>query len=320
MANWTEENIPNLKGKIAIVTGGNSGLGYESVKALARKNAHVILAARNNEKAHAARATLLKEVPNGSIEIMPLDLSDLESVRAFADTYRDCYDRLDILINNAGMMSPTRQESAQRLELQIGTNHFGHFALTGLLLDTLLATPDSRVVTVSSALYQTTRLDLADLHSHQQYNMMNAYAKSKLANLYFMRELYHRLLQRGSTTLSVAAHPGGANTGFKWEEPWFLRTIGNAIMPFLNQSAAMGALPQLHAATDPTVKSGDHFGPRYAFRGYPRLEPLRPYALERDIGSRLWEISEETTGVRYESLEPLLMAYPQLSTYQRQGV
>lgn len=320
MANWTADDIPNLKGKIAIVTGGNSGLGYESVLALARKNAHVILAARNDEKARAARATILKEVPTASIEIMRLNLSDLESVRAFAEIYRDCYDRLDILINNAGMMSPTRQESAQGLELQMGTNHFGHFALTGLLLNTLLATPHSRVVTVSSALYQTTRLDLADLHSHRQYSMINTYAKSKLANLYFMRELYHRLLQRGSTTLSVAAHPGGANTGFKWEEPWFLRTIGNTLMPFLNQSAAMGALPQLLAATAPTVKSGDYFGPRFAVRGYPRLEPLRPFALDRDIGARLWEISEETTGVRYESLEPLFIASPKPLTYQLQGV
>lgn len=319
MANWTADDIPNLKGKIAIVTGGNSGLGYESVVALARKNAHVILAARNDEKARAARTQILKEVPTASIETMRLDLSDLESVQAFAEVYRDCYDRLDILINNAGMMSLTRQESVQGLELQMGTNHFGHFALTGRLLDTLLATPDSRVVTVSSSLYQNARLDLDDLHSHGQYDMFNVYAKSKLANLYFMRELYHRLLQRGSTTLSVAAHPGSANTGFKFQGSWLLRTVANTVMPWFNQSAAMGALPQLHAATAPTVKSGDYFGPRFAVRGYPRLEPLRPFALDRDIGAQLWEISEETTGVRYETLEPLFIAPPQPLIYQLQG-
>jgi NAD(P)-dependent dehydrogenase (short-subunit alcohol dehydrogenase family) len=308
MANWTADQIPNLQGKIAIVTGGNSGLGYESVLALARKNAHVVLAARNDAKAQAARAMVMKEVPNASIELLRLDLSDLDSVRTFADAFHSCHERLDILINNAGMMVPTRQETAQGMELQMGTNHFGHFALTGLLLETLLATPNSRVVTVSSALYQTARLDLDDLHSRRNYDMINVYAKSKLANLYFMRELYHRLMQRGSTTLSVAAHPGGANTSFKWEEPWFLRTIGNALMPFMNQSAAMGALPQLLAATDPTVKSGNYFGPRFAFRGYPRLESLRPYALDRDIGARLWEMSEEATGVYYEALQARVMA------------
>lgn len=309
MTNWTTAQIPNLKGKVAIVTGGTGGLGYESVLELARNHAHVVIAARNEAKAQAARIRILQELPTASLEIIPLDLGNLQSVHAFVEAFRSCHDRLDILINNAGVAAATRYETSDGFELQMGVNHLGHFALTGLLLEQLLSTPHSRIVTVSSGMYSSGWLHFDDLQRVQQRNVIAGYPDSKLANIHFMRELHHRLERMGSSTRSLAAHPGLSKSEMAVEGAGWARLLvwyTNVSRRFLGQSVAMAVLPQLYAATAADVQGGTLIGPEHRRVGYPRVEPMVAHALDRDIGAQLWEISETLTGVRYEALHPVM--------------
>jgi len=302
--NWTTNDIPDQSGKIIIITGANSGLGYESTLALAEKGAHVVMACRNTQKGLVAMAPILDANPTVSLEVMPLDLSDLDSVRTFAEAFRKKHDRLDILMNNAGVMAiPQREETADGFEAQLGTNHLGHFALTGLLLDLLLATPNSRVVTVSSNVHKMGGVKFDDLNSEQSYSQWGAYFQSKTANLLFAYELQRRLAKVGADTNSVAAPPGYAATHLQ---------RSSVVFAFLNrfvaQDQAMGALPQLRVATDPEVQGGDYYGPDAFFeqRGYPVKAQPKSTALDEEAAGQLWWASEEMTGVQYQVLGNML--------------
>lgn len=297
---WTADDIPNQTGKIAVITGANSGLGYESAVALAAKGAHVVMACRSPKKAEQAKADLLARVPNASVELAALDLSSLASVRAFAEGFKAKHAKLDILMNNAGLMAIPKTPTADGFESQFGVNHLAHFALTGLLLDRLLAAPGSRVVNVSSQAHTGGRINFDDLQGDKSYSRFGAYAQSKVANILFTRELQKHLDHAGAPVLSVAAHPGVAATS--------LFEVGfapvDAVLKFgaglFGQNAAMGALPQLYAATAPDVQGAEYFGPRRGVRGYPARQTPTRYAQDDGIAARLWEVSEQLTGVRYE--------------------
>jgi len=307
MAKWTVKDIPALPGKVAIVTGANSGLGLETSAELARAGATIVMACRDPRRATAAVAEVQCRAPGATVEAMALDLADLASVRSFVAAYKAKYGRLDILCNNAGVMHLPYQKTRDGFEMQVGTNHLGHFALTGLLLDLLKATPGSRVVTVSSVAHKVTRgIDLDDLNwERRPYSKGDAYAKSKLANLMFHFELQRRLKQAGSSVLAVAAHPGysATNIGFgtKDKTPWWKRlamNIGNALFA---QSAAKGSLPSLYAATVAEIRSGDYIGPDgfIEFMGHPKRVGCRAEARDPQLIERLWTLSEQLTGVRY---------------------
>ncbi|ROH93471.1 SDR family NAD(P)-dependent oxidoreductase [Stagnimonas aquatica] len=303
---WTRAHLPSLAGRQAIVTGANSGLGLETAVGLAAAGAHLVLACRSPERSSAALAELRRRVPGASAELMRLDLSDLASVRAFADQYGGR--RLDILVNNAGVMALPYATTKDGFELQIGTNHLGHFALTGLLLPRLLATPGARVVTVASIAHRAASgFALDDLHWQQRpYNKAQAYACSKLANLLFSLELDRRLRAAGHGLIAVAAHPGYAATNIGLNtadgernalEKLAIR-IGNALFA---QSAAGGALPSLRAAGDPAVRGGEYYGPRglFQFVGAPVKVGHHPRAGDPELARRLWQQSEQVTGLRY---------------------
>jgi NAD(P)-dependent dehydrogenase (short-subunit alcohol dehydrogenase family) len=310
MARWDTQGMPDLTGKVAVVTGANSGLGLETTTALAAKGAHVVMACRNAGKAEAAMAEVRRRQPGAKLEFMPLDLGDLASVAAFADEFRGRHKRLDLLVNNAGVMFSPRGETADGFETHMGTNHLGHFALTGRLLDVVRAAPDSRIVVVASEFARLGRIPLDDLNSRRRYARMPAYANAKLANLMFALELQRRLEKSGSGTIAVASHPGYSATnlqtaGVSMGDPDALARFGEWSMRYLNrwvaQSAAMGALPSLLAATAPSVKGGDYYGPEHLFglRGYPVHASKPPQARNEAVAARLWALSEELTGVRY---------------------
>ncbi len=302
---WTTADIPDLTGKVMIVTGANTGLGFETAKELARKGAQVVLACRSLEKGQDAARRIQAEIPHARLDPMVLDLASLRSVRAFAEAFRARYDRLDRLINNAGIMMTPYGKTEDGFEQQFGVNHLGHFALTGLLIDHLLATPGARVVNVSSNAHRWGEMDFANLMFEQGgYSPTKAYARSKLANLLFTYELQRRFQARGADAMAVAAHPGTSRTELTryLEQRWYVRLLMPLMAPF-SQSAAMGALPTLRAATDPNVRGGEYYGPDgfMEMKGYPvRVEPI-PAARDPETARRLWEISEELTGVRYLS-------------------
>jgi NAD(P)-dependent dehydrogenase (short-subunit alcohol dehydrogenase family) len=309
MTRWTEADLPDLRGKTALVTGANSGLGLETSRALASRGAHVILACRGADKAQAAMASIRERVPNASLEALSLDLSNLLSVRAAATAFKAAHATLDLLINNAGVMTLPYGKTRDGFEMLFGTNHLGHFALTGLLLDVLRATPGARVVTVSSVAHKSGRLALDDLHwERRKYSRGGAYGQSKLANLMFMLELDRRLRRAGIDVLSVAAHPGYAATnivfGGSAATPSPLRRIWNRLAAIGNlmlaQPAALGALPTLYAATAPGMSGGEYVGPHgpLEFRGYPVVVRPARHALDEGAAKRLWALSEEMTGVR----------------------
>lgn len=302
---WTTVDIPKLTGKTIVITGANAGLGYESALALADKGAHVIMACRNPQKAATAQADLLARSPHASVELAALDLSSLASIRAFAEAVKSKHNKLDILINNAGLMAIPKAKTADGFEMQFGVNHLGHFALTGLLLDRLLAAPGSRVVNVSSQAHTGGKINFDDLQSEKSYSRFGAYAQSKVANILFTRELHKRLDHAGAHLISVAAHPGVSATN--------LFELGfaplDAIIKFgvglIGQKAGQGALPQLYAAVAPEVAGGDYIGPHGGMRGYPvRVQPTA-YAQNDAVAERLWEVSEQLTGVRYDALRVL---------------
>lgn len=306
MAPWTLTHAPLQLDRIAVVTGANTGIGYVTARELARKGAEVVLACRNAEKGGAARARLLEEVPGARAELAALDLADLSSVRAFAEAFGASHQRLDLLINNAGIMMVDEGTTADGFERQIGTNHLGHFALTGLLLDRILATPDSRIVTVSSIAHRGARIDLDDLMmTRGGYNRGIAYGRSKLANLLFALELDRRLRAAGSETRSIAAHPGVAATDLS--DHLFpndvVRAVAKPVLRLL-RGADDGALPILRAATDPTILGGQYVGPGGPGEalGRPSLAEPSEEARDAQTAADLWARSVELTGVTFDPL------------------
>ncbi len=304
---WTTEQIPDQKGRTAIVTGANSGLGLVSARELARRGASVVLACRNAEKGAAALEAISRVAPRARLELAALDLGSLTSVQAFAEQFRSTHDGLDLLLNNAGVMAPPRQVTAERFELQFGTNHLGHFALTGRLIGAMEGREDARVVTLSSNAHKMGRIDFDDLQSERRYNRWRAYGQSKLADLMCALELDRRLRAAGSTVKSLAAHPGYAATNLQAAAA---PTLDRIVMVFTNalaaQSADRGALPSLYAATEPGLEGGIYVGPDGIgeFRGYPRRVSPNGAARDEQVAARLWEVSEELTGVRYELARP----------------
>ena len=293
---WTEQQIPDQHGRVAVVTGANTGLGFETARMLAARGARVVLAVRDVEKGHRAATRMA-----GDVTVQALDLGSLDSVRSAAADLRATHPRLDLLVNNAGVMYTPRRTTADGFELQFGTNHLGHFALTGLLLDRLLPVPGSRVVTVSSVGHRIrAAIHFDDLQWERSYSRVGAYGQAKLANLMFTYELQRRLAPLG-TTVAVAAHPGVSDTELIRNSPAALRVPLGWLAPLLTQDAAMGALPTLRAATDPAVLGGQYYGPggRGEVRGHPRVVTSSPDSLDQGAQQRLWTASEELTGVTY---------------------
>ncbi len=295
---WTAADIPDQSGRVAVVTGANSGLGVATARELARAGARIVIACRNVEKGEEAAAS----IETGEVEVRALDLADLSSVREFASGFGD--GRVDLLINNAGVMAPPRRQTKDGFESQFGTNHLGHFALTGLLLPALLAAPAPRVVTISSGAHHIGTIHFDNLQGERRYNNWLWYGQSKLANLMFCFELQRRASAAGTDLLSMAAHPGYAATNLQTAGPahWYERiggAIGNVVIA---QSAEMGALPTLFAATKPDLPGGTFVGPDGFMeqRGHPHVVTAAKRAYDEDAWRRLWEVSEELTGVRYE--------------------
>ena len=304
---WTPAAIPDLSGTRMVVTGANSGLGLVTARELARRGAVVLMTARDEDKGAQAVRRVRADVPDATVEAAVLDLADLASVRAFAAAQGGR--PLDVLVNNAGVMAIPPRLSADGFELQMGTNHLGHFALTGLLMPALLQRPLARVVTVSSFVHWFGSLDLGDLMSERAYDPWTAYFRSKLANLLFTRELARRAALAGADLRSVAAHPGYARTNLQSAGPRMAgRRATESVMQVatlaLGQSAETGALPQLRAATDPGVRNDDFFGPRglAGQRGLPTRVRRSANARDDSAARLLWEMSEELTGVRFEGL------------------
>ena len=303
MTNWTKDNIPNLHGKIIIITGANSGLGYESSLALAEKGARVIMACRNLVRGQQSLEAIKQVVPAAELELMELDLANLNSIRAFAKLFKSKYDKLDVLINNGGPIIAVRGMTEDGFESHFGINHLGHFMLTGLLLDVLLNTPSSRIVTVGSRMHTTGKMEWDDLMSEGSYDRTRAYKQSKLANMLFAFELNRRLEAKGSSTKAVAAHPGLAKTS--WADnnlDGFMKLLGKIMSLTSYQSASMGALPLLYAATDSKVKPGGYYGPEHDTKGYPVEVRAGNAAYDETDAKKLWDLSEKLTGVKYEVL------------------
>ncbi|WP_368666313.1 oxidoreductase [Ammoniphilus sp. CFH 90114] len=294
--------IRKVKGMKIIITGANSGIGYEAAKFLARHGAHIVLAVRSEEKGRYAVQSIEKEHQGASVSTMKLDLSDLASVKRFSDAYQERFDQLGILINNAGVMAPPYQKTKDGFELQFGANHLGHFALTGQLLPLLKATPSARVVTLSSIAHRGASIDFNNLDGSKGYNKMKFYGQSKLANLLFAKELDNRLKKAEINVISLACHPGIASTNlFKLggeRMQSFLKTLLQAFF----QSPEMGVLPTLYAATEPTLKGGEYIGPdgRGNRKGNPHIEVPAKEVYNEATMKKLWDVSEELTGVVYD--------------------
>ncbi|MTV26896.1 SDR family NAD(P)-dependent oxidoreductase [Nitriliruptoraceae bacterium ZYF776] len=302
MTRWTLDDLPDLTGRTALVTGANAGLGWWTARGLARGGAHVILACRDPRRAAAAAEQLREDLPNASLELRTLDLADLASVASLADDVRREHDRLDLLINNAGIMAVDEARTVDGFELQVGVNHLGHFALTGRLLPLLVASPGSRVVTVSSLGHRAAgRLRRDDLLFERSYDRWRPYFQSKLANLLFTLELDRRLRAEGAPTAALAAHPGSSHTDLGTEGSSWVNRASAVVAPLVTQPASQGALPTLRAATDTTLKGGTFVGPRFRVAGRPRVETPARAARRTDDAAWLWERSTDLTGV-----EPLV--------------
>ncbi len=305
MTNWKKSDMPDLKGKVAIVTGANSGIGYETARALAGKGATVVLACRSLERGGQAAATIREIFPPADLNVIELDLASLNSVRKFAETFHGKYDRLDLLINNGGPIVGPKSVTADGFETHFGVNHIGHFALTGLLLDVLLRTPSSRVVSVTSRMHAEGKINWDDLNSQESYNRMESYRQSKLANILFAFELSRRLEAAEADVTSVAVHPGLVNTN--WANNNFnglMRFLMNQLSRFTYQSPEMGALPLLYAAASPDVKTGGYYGPEADTKGYPVEVRAGEVAYDEDSARRLWDVSEELSGVKFKAINP----------------
>ncbi|MFG3285069.1 oxidoreductase [Streptomyces sp. NPDC048111] len=301
---WTADRIPDQTERVFVVTGANSGLGLATTRALARKGGHVVLAVRDVARGRLAAAQITAEQPDATLEVRRLDLADLDSVRAFAGRLRADHPRLDVLVNNAGVMAPPRSLSAQGHEVQFAGNHLGHFALTGLLLDLLAEGHNSRVVTVSSTNHRQGRLHFDDLSGERTYSPMKFYNQSKFANAVFGRELHRRLTAADSSVRSLLAHPGYTSTNLQTSAPvGVVKVLFGRILAPLAQRPEQGALPQLYAATAPDVRGGAFIGPDgfAELRGGPTHVRLSTAAADPETGRRLWELSERLTGVRFLS-------------------
>jgi len=297
---WKAGDIPDQSGRVAVVTGGNAGLGYQAALELARHGARVILACRSTDKGAAAAAAIRREVPGGDVQAAPLDLASLDSVRGLAASLAGGAP-IDLLINNAGVMATPRRATADGFELQLGTNHFGHFALTGLLLPRLLAAPAPRVVTLSSTLHAYGTITFDDLNSERRYNRYRAYSQAKLANLLFALELDRRARQAGAALTSVAAHPGYAATSLQTASIGLapLRATMAAANKLFAVSPRQGALPTLCAATLPGLPGGSYIGPAKlgGYRGTPGYNTPSKHATDPATATRLWQASEHATGI-----------------------
>ncbi|MGH9043195.1 MAG: oxidoreductase [Acidimicrobiia bacterium] len=298
---WDESQVPSLGGRVVLVTGANSGLGLAESKVFARHGARVLMACRNLGKAEAAAAEVRAEASGGaSIDIVSLDLASLASVAAAAKLVRDQETRLDLLINNAGLMAIDEARTEDGFEMQLGVNHLGHFALTAQLAPLVLSTPGSRIVSMASVGHRFAQFRADDLFFEQRgYNRWRVYFQSKLANLLFTAELHRRLSEAGAGTMALAAHPGGTSTDLGVEGGGVTNTLVKPVM-MMQQPASLGALPLVRAATDPHARSGQFYGPQWMIGGYPRLETPGPQARRADDALRLWERSEELTGVSFD--------------------
>jgi NAD(P)-dependent dehydrogenase (short-subunit alcohol dehydrogenase family) len=295
---WSVDDITDQSGKTVLITGANSGIGLETARILAAKGSEVILACRDKKKGDEAVDEIATSLPEAAVSSMTLDLADLKSVKGFARAFKRKYKTLDILINNAGVMAPPKGQTSDGFETQFGTNHLGHFALTGLLLDLLEKTPESRIVTVSSLAHRFGRIAFGDLQSEKRYSPWKAYGQSKLANLMYAIELQRRLQERGSSVISLAAHPGFSATNLQ-------RYLagGELLTPIVSQSAKAGAWPTVYAATEPSLTGGEYIGPGRLFetRGLPRRARVSWLARNRRAARKLWDASEQLTGVAYLS-------------------
>jgi NAD(P)-dependent dehydrogenase (short-subunit alcohol dehydrogenase family) len=307
MTTWTEADLPDQKGRVVIVTGATSGIGFEAARALAAKGAEVLLAVRDTQRGEAKAAEIRAVSPQAKVSVSALDVASLASVRDFAERASDTLPRIDVLLNNAGLgMQSQRAVTVDGFERQFGTNHLGHFALTGLLIPALLRAPAPRVVSIASIAHRGGRIDFDDLQGERAYNGRKAYSQSKLADLMFALELDRRARLAGSRLIAVAAHPGVATTGFikATEMPALVASVAQMAIGLLFQDAAHGTLPGLYAATMPDVAGGQYWGPDGLLeaRGAPALAKLAPQAQDRAVWARLWEVSETLTGVKYPSL------------------
>ena len=303
---WTQNDIPNLTGKVVIITGANSGLGLESTKALASKGATAVMACRNMSKAEKAKAEILASNPNAKLDLMQLDNASLKSVRAFADAFKAKYDRLDILLNNAGVMAIPRQLTEDGFEMQLGVNHLGHFALTGHLIDVITQTPKSRIHNTSSSANYNGAINFDDLMGEKAYGRWSAYGQSKLANVFFTYELNKRLTIAGHDTISNTSHPGLVMGNLQTNS---LEQSGSGLLErvaykiadvVMAQDISMGVLPQLYGSTAVDAKGGVFYGPKtFNLRGYPAEKNANKAANNAADLKRFWEVSEELTGVRY---------------------
>jgi len=304
---WKQDDIPDQTGKVVIVTGGNSGIGYEAALALAGKNAQVILAVRDMDKGEASALKIRQRYPQAQVAVLEMNLADLKSVRSFADAFLAEYKQVNILINNGGVMAIPKRKTVDGFDMQFGTNHLGHFALTGLLLPVLKATPNARVVTVSSGVHVSGDIHFDDLQWEKRYDRWGVYAQSKLANLLFAYELQRQFASSGINTISVGCHPGYTATNLQFAGPqmegsalgvWGMK-VGNLLFA---QGQAMGALPTLYAAVAADVNGCDYIGPNGlgGARGYPAKVKSTNKSHDETLAKRLWKVSEELTGVVYD--------------------
>lgn len=303
---WSLDNMPSQKGKIAVVTGANSGLGYQTTRALALKGALVIMACRNTQKGEEALQQILMDNPAMKPQMWMLDLADLGSVKAFSEKFNTTFDRLDLQINNAGLMAIPYGKTVDGFELQFGVNHLGHFALTALLWPRLSETLNSRLVNVSSAAHQMGRIRFEDIHWEESYSRWGAYGMSKLSNLLFTKELARRVTESGKSVTATAAHPGYADTDLQTKGALMRGSkLGAKSFNIANwlaaQSADMGALPQLFAATAEGVQQGDYYGPGgfMRMRGWPVLDRPNSKRVTDEAARPLWELSESLTGIEF---------------------
>ena len=295
MSSWTAADIPYQSGRVAVITGANTGLGYQTADALAAKGAHVVLTVRNPDKGNDAAARITATNPRAEVSVQELDLTSLASVHAGAEALKRAHPQIDLLINNAGV-TLTAGHTKDGFELQFGVNHLAHFALTGLLLDHLMAVDGARVVTIASLGHRVrSAVDFDDLNSQKDYDLGAAYGRSKLANLLFTYELQRRLSASGATAIAVAAHPGFSKTELLRDASFPIRYFFTAI----SQSPQLGALPALRAATDPGVVGGQYYGPGglAELRGHPTVVRSSARSHDEDLQRQLWEVSEKLTGI-----------------------
>lgn len=308
MNTWTEALIPDQSDRVVVITGANSGIGLEAARMLAARNAHVVLACRTRSKANAARDQILVGTPLATVSLIDLDVSSLASVATAAAQIRDQFQRLDLLVNNAGVMATPYQQAVDGFELQFVTNHLGHVALTAHLLPMLLSTPHARVVNVSSLAHRMGRIDFDDLQSTRRYRAWRAYGQSKLANLLFTFELQRRLAAAGADTIAVAAHPGLSETNLAASSGGMsgrLMSLAKPLAKVFSQSAHAGALPTVRAAIDPGARGGEYYGPGGFMeqRGAPEQVKASAAAHDTAVADRLWKVSVELTAVPFAGFD-----------------